>query len=194
MPGDARPRCSWVPQDPLYLAYHDDEWGVPVRDERRLYEKLVLEGAQSGLSWRTVLIKRPAYRAAFADFDPEAVARFPAARIDELMADAGLIRNRAKLESALANARAVLELREEGGLGALLWSFVDGEPVQNRWTSLDQLPARTEASSAMSRELKRRGFSFVGPTTCYALMQSCGLVNDHLVSCFRHAEVEALAR
>jgi DNA-3-methyladenine glycosylase I len=188
-------RCDWVPLgDALYLDYHDREWGVPVHDDRRLFEMLVLEGAQAGLSWRTVLTRRPAYREAFEGFDPAAVAAYGPERVDELLADARLIRNRRKLESAVANAGAVLRVQEqEGSLAAYLWSFVDGRPVQGGRRSVAEIPATSPASDAMSKDLKRRGFSFVGSTICYAMMQAVGMVNDHVVSCFRHAELTALA-
>ncbi len=183
-------RCAWAPaSDPAYLAYHDEEWGVPVRDERRLYELLVLEGAQAGLSWSTILHKRDGYRAAFAGFDPDVVATFGPGDVERLLAEPGIVRNRLKVESAIANARATLALREEGGLARLLWSFVGGRPLVNRWQRLGEIPAETAESRAMSKELKRLGFRFVGPTVCYAFMQAAGLVNDHVVSCFRHSEV-----
>jgi DNA-3-methyladenine glycosylase I len=188
-------RCTWVPAgDPLYAAYHDEEWGVPSRDERHLYEMLVLEGAQAGLSWSTILRKREGYRRAFAGFDPERVARFGAADVERLMADAGIVRNRLKIESAIANAKAVLAVREdEGGLAGYLWSFVGGAPLQNAWRTTAQIPAETAESTAMSRDLKRRGFRFVGPTVCYAFMQATGLVNDHTVDCDRYRAVARLA-
>jgi DNA-3-methyladenine glycosylase I len=176
-------RCAWVPEsDPLYVAYHDEEWGVPSRDERHLFEMLVLEGAQAGLSWSTILRKREGYRAAFAGFDVEKVARFGPADVDRLMADAGIVRNRLKVESAIANAEAV---READGLAELVWSFVGDEPKVNAWHAVADVPAETEESRAMSKELKRRGFRFVGPTVCYAFMQACGLVDDHTTDCFR---------
>jgi len=172
------------------LAHHDEEWGVPSHDERHLYELLTLEGAQAGLSWSTILRKREGYRAAFAGFDPEIVARFTQSDIERLLQDAGIVRNRLKVESAVSNARAVLRLREEvGGLDAYLWSFVGGAPIVGRWRSLAELPAETDLSRALSKDLKRRGFRFVGPTACYAFMQSVGLVNDHVVSCFRFGEL-----
>ena len=194
MPGTPT-RCDWVPLDqPMYLAYHDEEWGVPSHDDRHLFEMLVLEGAQAGLSWATILRKREGYRRAFAGFDPDVVARFTPRRIDRLLEDSGIVRNRLKVESAVANARAVLEVQaESGSLDAYLWGFVGGRPVTNRWRSLADLPAETEASRSMSRELKRRGFRFVGPTVCYAFMQATGLVNDHVVSCFRHRQVGRLS-
>jgi DNA-3-methyladenine glycosylase I len=185
-------RCEWVPAgDPLYVVYHDEEWGVPSRDERHLYEMLVLEGAQAGLSWSTILRKREGYRRAFAGFDPERVARFGSSDVERLLADPGIVRNRLKVESAIANARAALEIREKlGGLADYLWSFVDGAPVQNAWATIAEIPAETPQSKAMSRDLKRRGFRFVGPTVCYAFMQATGLVNDHTVNCDRYAAVQ----
>jgi DNA-3-methyladenine glycosylase I len=180
-------RCGWAPEhDPLYLAYHDEEWGVPSHDERHLFELLVLEGAQAGLSWSTILHKREGYRRVFAGFDVEAVARFGQRDIERLLADPGIVRNRLKVESAVENAKATIAA---GGLDELLWSFVGGGPRVNRWQKLAELPAETDESRAMSKELKRRGFRFVGPTICYSLMQACGLVNDHVVACFRYAEV-----
>jgi DNA-3-methyladenine glycosylase I len=183
-------RCEWVPEgDPLYVAYHDEEWGVPSHDERHLFELLILEGAQAGLSWSTILKKRDGYRRGFAGFDVEKVARFDSADVERLMNDAGIVRNRAKIEAAIANARAALELES---LDDFLWSFVDGRPLQNSWKKLGEIPAETTESKAMSKELKRRGFRFVGPTICYAFMQACGLVNDHTVDCFRYREVQAI--
>jgi DNA-3-methyladenine glycosylase I len=181
-------RCGWVPEgDPLYEAYHDEEWGVPLHGERELFELLTLEGAQAGLSWSTILRKREGYRKAFEGFEPERVARYGKRDVERLLADPGIVRNRLKVESTVANARAVLAL--EGGFDELLWSFVGGEPKLNRWRSLGELPAETAESKAMSKELKRRGFRFVGPTVCYAFMQAAGLVNDHTVDCFRYGEV-----
>ena len=172
------------------LAYHDTEWGLPSHDDRHLFEMLVLEGAQAGLSWQTILNKRAGYRAAFADFAIARVARFTPARVDAILADPGVVRNRRKVESAVANARASLAVaREHGSLAAYLWTFVDGAPVVNRRRGLGDIPAETEASRTMSRELKRRGFGFVGPTVCYAFMQAVGMVNDHEVRCFRYGEV-----
>jgi DNA-3-methyladenine glycosylase I len=187
---DGKPRCAWVPADPLYIAYHDSEWGIPVHDERKLVEMLVLEGAQAGLSWITILKRREGYRKAFADFDPEKVARFTPARIEKLLLDPGIIRNRAKVLATVANAKAVLAVRrEEGGLDRLLWSFVGGQPKRNAWSSPGDVPAETPESKAMSKELKRRGFAFVGPTVCYAFMQAVGIVNDHATFCFRYREL-----
>jgi DNA-3-methyladenine glycosylase I len=180
-------RCAWGAADPLLQAYHDVDWGVPRHDDRTLFEFLVLEGAQAGLSWRTVLAKRDRYREVFAGFDIATVAAFGDEDVARLLGDAGIIRNRAKVTSAVGNARAVLALPD--GLGPLLWSFVDGETVQNRWSSPAELPATTPASDRMSKDLKRRGFRFVGSTICYSLMQACGLVNDHVVGCFRHDEL-----
>jgi DNA-3-methyladenine glycosylase I len=184
-------RCAWVPEgDPLYLAYHDEEWGVPELDDRHLYEMLVLEGAQAGLSWSTILRKREGYRKAFAGFDPEKVARFGAKDRERLLADAGIVRNRLKVESAISNAKCVLEVQEaDGSLADYLWSFVGGTPIVNRFREVSEIPAETEESRAMSKDLKRRGFRFVGPTVCYAFMQATGMANDHVVSCFRYREL-----
>ena len=184
-------RCDWAPLgDPAYLAYHDEEWGVPSHDDRHLFEMLVLEGAQAGLSWSTILKKREGYRRAFAGFDPSKVARFDERKVARLLQDPGIVRNRLKVESAIANARATLEVRRsEGSLDAYLWSFVGGAPARNRWKALGEIPPETSESKAMSKDLKRRGFRFVGPTVCYAFMQAVGLVNDHVVGCFRYRQV-----
>jgi DNA-3-methyladenine glycosylase I len=183
-------RCGWCGVDPLYVRYHDREWGVPVHNDKKLFEFLVLEGAQAGLSWITILRKREAYRKAFELFDPEVVARFDARRVRTLLDDPGIVRNRLKIESAIKNARAFLEVREEfGTFSAYQWRFVDGEPVVGRFRTLREIPARTPISDAFSKDLKRRGFSFVGSTIVYAHMQAIGMVNDHLVTCFRHREV-----
>ena len=180
-------RCDWVPEEiPEYVAYHDEEWGVPSRDARHLFEMLTLEGAQAGLSWLTILRKRDGYRKAFAGFDAAEVARFGDKDVERLLADPGIVRNRLKVESAVNNARRIAEL---DGLSDYLWSFVDGRPKVNRWRKLDEIPAETAESKAMSTDLKKRGFRFVGPTVCYAFMQACGLVNDHTVDCYRHGEV-----
>jgi DNA-3-methyladenine glycosylase I len=189
-------RCEWVPEgDTLYVAYHDEEWGVPVRDDRALYELLVLEGAQAGLSWATILHKRENYRKAFAGFDPATVARFDARKVERLLGDPGIVRNRLKVESAVENARRVLEVQDElGSLAALLWGFVDDRPLVARWKTISEIPVETAGSKAMSKELKRRGFRFVGPTVCYAFMQAAGLVNDHVVSCFRFRELAGHSR
>ncbi len=183
-------RCAWVGDDPLYLAYHDREWGVALRDERALFELLTLEGAQAGLSWITILRKREGYRRAFAGFDPQRVATFDDADRERLLADAGIVRNRAKVDATIGNARVLLDLPRHGeSFVDLLWSFVDGTPVVNRWSVPGQVPASTPESTQMSRELKRRGFRFVGPTVCYAFMQAAGMVNDHTTNCFRHREL-----
>lgn len=183
-------RCPWCGDDPLYVAYHDTEWGVPCHDERTLFEFLILEGAQAGLSWLTILRKRDNYRRAFDGFDPEKIARYGDKDVARLLTDAGIVRNRLKIAAAIDNARATLALCEAGGsLDALLWRFVEGQPVINHWRRLDQVPAFTPTAEALSKELKRRGFRFVGPTIVYSLMQAVGLVNDHLVSCPRHAEL-----
>ena len=176
-------RCEWAEGDDLLVAYHDEEWGVPEHDERKLFELLTLECAQAGLSWLTVLRKRDGYRRAFADFDPDAVARFDDEDVERLMGDAGIVRNRAKIVSTIGNARAVLALREDGGLPKLVWRVVGGKPLDLRPVSLAQVPAETDESRALSDELKRRGFRFVGPTIVYAFMQAAGLVNDHVVGC-----------
>jgi DNA-3-methyladenine glycosylase I len=189
-------RCGWVPEgDPAYIAYHDEEWGVPSHDDRHLFEMLVLEGAQAGLSWSTILRKREGYRKVFAGFDAGRVARFRKRDVERLLADPGIVRNRLKVESAVVNARAVLEVRDEhGSLDAYLWSFVGARPKRNRFATLSEIPAETEESKAMSKELKRRGFRFVGPTVCYAFMQATGMSNDHVTSCFKWAEVDRLAQ
>jgi DNA-3-methyladenine glycosylase I len=184
-------RCEWVPEDdPLYLAYHDEEWGVPSHYEHHLFEMLILEGSQAGLSWSTILRKRTRYRTVFASFDAAKVARFSPARVERLLADPGIVRNRAKVEAAVGNARAALEVAEEAGsLDTYLWGFVNGKPIRNRWRTIGEIPAETDQSRAMSKDLKRRGFRFVGPTICYAFMQAVGMVNDHVTTCFRWAEV-----
>ncbi len=192
-PPDERRRCDWggAWRDPIYRAYHDEEWGVPVRDERHLFELLCLEGAQAGLSWSTILHRRAAYRRGFDGFRPEVVAGYGAADVERLLADAGIVRNRAKVAAAIGNAQAVLALHETGTtLADHLWSFVEGRPRINHWSAPGDVPALTGISTAMSRDLKRRGFRFVGPTILYSLMQSAGLVDDHLVDCFRWAEVQ----
>ena len=192
-PGDQRTRCPWGASHPLYLPYHDQEWGVPLHDDQKIFEMLVLEGAQAGLSWLTILKRRPAYRRAFNRFDPSEVARFDEGQVARLLNDAGIIRNRLKIESAIKNARAFLEVQDEfGSFDAYIWRFVDGRPKQNRRRSWTEVPARTAESDALSKDLKSRGFSFVGSTICYAHMQATGMVNDHQVDCFRHGEVQAL--
>jgi DNA-3-methyladenine glycosylase I len=180
-------RCWWAPEgDPAYLAYHDEEWGVPSHDERHLFEMLTLEGAQAGLSWATILHKREGYRTAFADFDAEKVARFTQPDVERLLADPSIVRNRLKVESTVNNAKRVLELES---LDDYLWGFVDGAPIVNQWRKLADIPAETAESLAMSKDMKKRGFRFVGPTVCYAFMQATGLVNDHVIDCFRFAEL-----
>ena len=179
-------RCAWVGDDPLYIAYHDTEWGVPEHDDRALFEKLVLDGFQAGLSWITILRKRDAFRRAFAGFDPARMARFSQRDVERLMQDAGIVRNRAKIEAAIGNARAWQALQDEGGFARFCWSFVGGAPRQNRWRTAQQVPAASDESRALGKALAKRGFRFVGPTIVYAWMQACGLVNDHLVTCFRH--------
>jgi DNA-3-methyladenine glycosylase I len=187
-------RCPWPKQDPLYIAYHDEEWGVPEYDDRALYEKLVLDGFQAGLSWITILRKRENFRRAFDSFDPEKIARYRKPKIERLMRDAGIVRNRAKIEGTVLSARAWLEVMEKGpGFAKLLWDFVDGRPKVNRFRSIRQVPAETAVSRAMSKELGQRGFKFCGPTIVYAFMQAVGMVNDHLVSCHRHQGVQRLA-
>ena len=183
------PRCAW-PKSDLDRAYHDREWGVPLHDDRMLFEFLVLEGAQAGLSWSTVLKRREGYRAAYLGFDPRVVAGFGEEQEARLLADAGIIRNRAKVRSSIVNAQAFMTVQQEfGSFDAYIWSFVDGEPIQNAWRSLDELPATTPLSHEISADLRRRGFTFVGPTIVYAHMQATGMVNDHVVGCFRHAEL-----
>jgi DNA-3-methyladenine glycosylase I len=183
-------RCPWAGDDPLYVAYHDDEWGVPVHDDRRHFEFMVLESAQAGLTWLTILRKREAYRRAFAGFDPEQVARFGKREVTRLLKDAGIVRNRAKIEAAVGNARAFLDLAEqEGSFDRFLWSFVGGATRVNRWRRLEDVPAKTRESEALAKALKQRGFRFYGPTIAYSHLQACGLVDDHLTSCFRHGEV-----
>jgi DNA-3-methyladenine glycosylase I len=190
---DARSRCDWATSDPLYVAYHDREWGVPLRDDRALFELLCLEGAQAGLAWITILRKRDGYRRAFERFEPQRLAAYGDDDVARLLADAGIVRNRAKVNSVIGNARAYLRLADDiGSFADHSWSFVDGRPIQNRWRRLADVPAETDASRAMSRDLKHRGFSFVGPTIVYAFMQSAGMVNDHVLECFRHEEVAAL--
>jgi DNA-3-methyladenine glycosylase I len=186
-------RCGWCGSEPFYVAYHDREWGVPLHDDRALFEFLILEGAQAGLSWATILRRREGYRRAFAGFDPARVARFGARDVRRLLGDASIIRNRLKIESAVSNARAFLRVQEElGSFDAYQWRFVDGRPLQSRWRTQGQLPAHTALSDAFSKDLRARGFRFVGSTIVYAHMQAVGMVNDHLVGCFRHAEVKRL--
>ena len=194
MKNASRPRCGWCGTDPLYVAYHDEEWGVPSHDEVHLFEMLILEGAQAGLSWSTILKKREGYRAAFAGFVPDRVARFGARDVQRLIRNEGIVRNRLKIEAAVRNARAFLEVQDQfGSFDAYLWRLVSGKPIQNKWRELSQIPARTVQSDALSKDLKRRGFTFVGSTICYAFMQAVGIVNDHVVDCFRHRAVRRLA-
>ena len=185
-----RSRCAWCGTDPLYQAYHDQEWGAPVHDDQRLFEMLILDGAQAGLNWLTILRKREHYRRALAGFNPDIIAHYGPADVARLMADPGIVRNRLKIASTIRNAQAYLAIQEKpGGFAQLLWRHVDFQPRQNAWRSLAELPAQTPESVAMSRELKRLGFNFVGPTICYAFMQATGMVNDHLVDCFRYREL-----
>ena len=186
----AKPRCAWCGTDPLYVRYHDQEWGVPVHDERRHFEFLILEGAQAGLSWITILRKRENYREAFAGFDPARVARFSKREVARLLKNPGIVRNRLKIESAIKNARAFLDVQDEfGGFDRYVWRFVGGKPIRNRWTGMKQIPARTPESDTLSKDLKKRGFSFVGSTIIYAHMQAVGMVNDHVTGCFRYKQL-----
>jgi len=188
-------RCEWSGSDPLYIAYHDKEWGVPVYKDRHLFEMLILEGTQAGLSWLTILRKRENYRRAFHGFDPKKIAAYSHADMRRLMEDSGIVRNRLKIESAIQNSRRALDIvKEAGSLSSFLWRYVDNVPRQNVWTSLGELPARTEQSDRMSKDLKKLGFKFVGSTICYAFMQAVGMVNDHVVGCFRYAEVKEMAQ
>ncbi len=183
-------RCDWSSGGPIYIKYHDEEWGVPVHDDRKIFEFLVLEGAQAGLSWLTVLKKRESYRKAFDGFDPGKVSKYGNRKISELLANSGIIRNRLKINSAITNAKAFVKVQEEfGSFDGYIWRFVKGRTIRNRWTSIGQLPAKTAQSDAMSKDLKARGFKFVGSTICYAHMQATGMVNDHIVSCFRYRQV-----
>lgn len=187
---DDKPRCAWLGDNPAMLAYHDREWGVPIRGDKPLFAKLILDGFQAGLSWAIILRKRDAFLDAFDGFDPDRMARYTAARRRRLLADPGIVRNRQKIDAAIANARAFLDMREAGQrFGPFLWSFVDGEPKQNRWRSRRKIPATSPESERMSKALVERGFRFVGPTICYAFMQAVGMVNDHIVSCYRHDEL-----
>ena len=183
-------RCEWAGSDPLYIDYHDKEWGVPVFSDRKLFEMLILEGAQAGLSWITILRKRKHYRQAFDRFSPEKIARYNKRTINRLLEDPGIVRNRLKVESTVTNARAYLKLKEEeNSFSEFIWRFVEGEPIVNRWKQLNEIPAKTQESDAMSKALKKKGFKFVGPTICYAFMQSVGMVNDHTTTCFRYQEL-----
>jgi DNA-3-methyladenine glycosylase I len=183
-------RCDWCLNHPLYIAYHDDEWGVPEHEDQKLFEKIILDGAQAGLSWLTILKKRDGYRRAFDGFDAQKIARYSDRKLASLLADPGIVRNRLKVNAAVTNARAYLKLRDElGSFDRYLWQFVEGQTIQNRWTTMQQLPTRSRESDAMSTGLKQRGFKFVGSTICYAFMQAVGMVNDHLTTCFRHREL-----
>ncbi len=191
----AKQRCAWCGDDPLYVKYHDEEWGVPIYDDQRLFAKLILDGAQAGLAWITILRKRENYWTQFDNFDPEKMARYDARKVSQLMNCKGLVRNRLKIESAIKNARAYLDIMEKGGsFSEFVWKFVDGEPIQNRYHDLSQIPASTDRSTAASKALKKRGFNFVGPTIVYAWMQAVGMVNDHLVDCFRYPLLDPEAK
>ena len=191
---DGLKRCGWPGENPLYIAYHDTEWGVPERDGRALFEKLLLDGFQAGLAWITILRKRDNFRAAFAGFDPEIMAGWGAADIERLMGDAGIVRNRAKIEASITNARAFLDIEAREGFAAYLWGFVDGEAIQNRFSSGSEIPAATPLATTISKDLKGRSFRFCGPTIVYAFMQAVGMVNDHLIDCHRHRPCAALAK
>jgi len=188
-------RCAWVGTDLRYVRYHDEEWGVPVHDDRRLFEFLILEGAQAGLSWSTILNKRDHYSEVFDRFDPAVVASYDEAKIEALLSDPGIVRNRRKVEAAVGNARAFLAVKKEfGSFDSYIWHFVGGRPIHNAWSSIEEIPAQTPESVVMSKDLKKRGFKFVGPTICYAFMQAVGMVNDHTVDCFRYRELSEKAR
>jgi len=188
-------RCKWCTNDPLYIEYHDNEWGIPIHDDQLLFELLILEGAQAGLNWLTVLKKRQNYRKAFDAFDPKIVSNYTQSDIDRLMADPGIVRNRLKIESAIKNAQGILTIQEEfGSFDTYLWHYVQESPIQNAWRSIKDIPAETEISKQMSKDLKKRGFNFVGPTICYAFMQAIGMVNDHTVDCFRYDELKKLSK
>ena len=192
---DVIKRCQWVSDDPLYIEYHDKEWGIPVYNDKKLFEMMILEGAQAGLSWITILKKRAHYRKVFDGFDAKKIAGYKQKKIDSLLLDPGIVRNKLKIESTISNAKLYLELKEKHGrFSDFLWQFVDGEPIQNKWRSLKQVPVSTEASDAMSKELKRLGFKFIGTTICYAFMQSVGMVNDHTTDCFCYDTVSKLGK
>lgn len=184
-------RCAWCGVDELYISYHDQEWGVPVYDDQTLFEFVILEGMQAGLSWLTILRKRENFRQAFDHFDPEKIARYSEVKINELLNNAGIIRNRLKIQATVNNARAYLAIKEQGSFTDYLWQFTDGKVIQNHWQTLAEVPARTPISDTMAKELKKRGFNFVGTTICYAHMQATGMVNDHLISCFRYKELNS---
>lgn len=187
-------RCTWPGTDPIYVAYHDEEWGVPEYDDRALFEKLILDGFQAGLSWITILKKRENFRKAFDGFEPEKIARYSDKKVEKLLQDEGIIRHRGKIEATIGNARVWLDMmeKEPGGFSGYLWNFVDGKPVQNKWTSMKQVPAATPMSEALSKDLKKRGFKFCGPTIVYAFAQAVGMVNDHVTGCYRHKQVQKL--
>lgn len=193
---DGRTRCEWVPlADPLYLKYHDEEWGTPLHDDRRLFELLILEGQQAGLSWKTILNKRENFREAFDNFDPEKIAQYDDIKISSLLSNKGIIRNRLKINAAVANAKAFLAVREKfGSFDKFMWSFVDGKPIVNSWTSIGDVPARTGLSDSFSKNLRKHGFKFVGSTICYSFMQATGMVNDHTTSCFRYSRINKTER
>ena len=189
----SKKRCPWADSDPLYIDYHDNEWGVPLHDDRELFELLILEGAQAGLSWITVLKKRDNYREAFNRFDPQIIAKYDTKKVEQLLSNPGIIRNRLKIASTISNARAYLDIQKEfGSFDKYIWGFVSHKPIINRWKSVDEIPPKTPESDCLSKDLKKRGFRFVGSTICYAFMQACGMVNDHVISCFRyHADADA---
>ncbi len=188
-------RCAWVTEDPIYIDYHDTEWGVPIYDDKMLFEFLILEGAQAGLSWITVLKKRDNYRKCFDHFDPEKIARYNKNKIEKLLANPGIIRNRLKIESTVINAKAYLEIiNTTGNFSDFIWNFVDGEPIKNHWKNFKSIPAKSSISDALSKELKKRGFKFIGSTICYAFMQAVGMVNDHATDCFRHKEILMMSK
>ena len=190
-----KPRCQWVTADPLYIDYHDKEWGVPVRDDQLLFEFLILEGAQAGLSWLTVLKKRDNYRTSFDDFNPQKIASYDESKINELLLNPGIIRNKLKVKSTVTNAQAYLQVQaEHESFANYLWDFVDGKPIQNRWKHLEEVPAETDLSKTLAKDLKKRGFKFVGSTICYAFMQAVGLVNDHTINCFRHQSLKGTSK
>lgn len=194
MPTKTIQRCTWPGQDPLYVAYHDEEWGVPIYDDQDLFEKLILDGFQAGLSWITILRKRDRFKQVFAGFDPEKIVKFSPQKIEELMQDKGIVRNRLKIEGTVKNARGYLKIQQETGFSNYLWDFIDGEPLQNKFASHRDIPAETELSKNISKDLKARGFTFVGPTIVYAFMQAVGMINDHTTDCFRHKECMALVK